>query len=44
MLVLGRDIVDEAEFFASLDQADECVLHAVKTTSVWQTFSAAKVV
>ncbi len=39
-LALGRDIVDEAEFVAGLDQAAEGVLRALKATNLWQkTFS-----
>jgi hypothetical protein len=33
---LGRDIVDEAEFVAGLDQAAEGVLRALKATNLWQ--------
>jgi hypothetical protein len=35
-LVFGRDIVDEAEFVAGLDQAAEGVLRALKSTHLWQ--------
>ena len=35
-LALGRDIVDEAEFVAGLDQAAEGVLRALKATNLWQ--------
>ena len=35
-LALSRDIVDEAEFVAGLDQAAEGVLRALKATSLWQ--------
>ena len=35
-LVLGRDIVDEAEFVAGHDQAAEGVLRALKATNLWQ--------
>jgi hypothetical protein len=35
-LVLGRDLVDEAEFVAGLDQAAEGVLRALKATNLWQ--------
>lgn len=35
-LALGRDIVDEAEFVAGLDQAAEGVLRALKATMLWQ--------
>jgi hypothetical protein len=35
-LVSGRDIVDEAEFVAGLDQAAEGVLRALKATNKWQ--------
>ena len=35
-LVLGRDIVDESEFVAGLDQAAEGVLRTLKSTHVWQ--------
>ncbi len=42
-LALGRDIVDEAEFLAGLDQAAEGVLRALKATNLWQkTFGAKK--
>ena len=42
-LALGRDIVDEAEFVAGLDQAAEGVLPALKATSLWQkTFGPIK--
>ena len=34
-LALGRDIVDEAEFVAGLDQAAEGVLRALKATNLW---------
>jgi hypothetical protein len=34
-LALGRDIVDEAEFVAGLDQAAEGVLRALKATHLW---------
>jgi hypothetical protein len=37
-LALGRDIVDEAEFVAGLDQAAEGVLRALKATNLWQKF------
>lgn len=33
--VSGRDIVDEAEFLAGLEQATEGVLRALKATKVW---------
>lgn len=33
-LALGRDIVDEAEFVAGLDQAAEGVLRALKATNL----------
>ena len=33
---LGRDLVDEAEFVAGLDQAAEGVLRALKATHSWQ--------
>ena len=35
-LALGRDIVDESEFIAGLDQAAEGVLRALKATNLWQ--------
>lgn len=35
-LALGRDIVDEAEFVAGLDQAAEGVLRALDATYFWQ--------
>ncbi len=35
-LILGRDIVDETEFVAGLDQAAEGVLRALKATNTWQ--------
>jgi hypothetical protein len=35
-LTLGRDLVDEAEFVAGLDQAAEGVLRALKATNLWQ--------
>ena len=35
-LALGRDIVDEAEFVAGLDQAAEGLLRALKATKFWQ--------
>jgi hypothetical protein len=35
-LALGRDLVDEAEFVAGLDQAAEGVLRALKATNVWR--------
>jgi hypothetical protein len=35
-LALGRDIVDEAEFVAGLDQAAEGVRRALKATNLWQ--------
>ena len=35
-LVLSRDLVDEAEFVAGLDQAAEGVLRALKATNLWQ--------
>ena len=35
-LALGRDIVDEAEFVAGLDQAAEGVLRTLKATHLWQ--------
>jgi hypothetical protein len=42
-LALGRDIVDEAEFVAGLDQAAEGVLRALKATNLWRTrFGAAQ--
>ena len=34
---LGRDLVDEAEFVAGLDQAAEGVLRALKATNLWKT-------
>ena len=34
-LVLGRDLVDEAEFVAGLDQAAEGVLRSLKSTNLW---------
>jgi hypothetical protein len=34
--VLGKDIVDETEFTAGLDQAAEGVLRALKATNLWQ--------
>ena len=34
-LVLGRDLVDEAEFVAGLDQAAEGLLRALKATNLW---------
>jgi hypothetical protein len=34
--VLGKDIVDETEFVAGLDQAAEGVLRALKATNLWQ--------
>jgi len=36
-LTLGRDIVDEAEFVAGLDQAAEGILRVLKATNLWQT-------
>ncbi len=33
---LGRDLVDEAEFVAGLDQAAEGVLRALKATNLWR--------
>ncbi len=42
-LALGKDIVDEAEFVAGLDQAAEGVLRALKATNLWQkSFGTAK--
>jgi len=42
-MALGRDIVDEAEFMAGLDQAAEGILRAVKATNLWQkTFDQSK--
>ena len=35
-MALGKDIVDETEFVAGLDQAAEGVLRALKATSLWQ--------
>jgi hypothetical protein len=35
-LAIGKDLVDEAEFVAGLDQAAEGVLRAVKATNLWQ--------
>ncbi len=35
-MALGRDIVNEDEFLAGLDQAAEGVLRAVKATALWQ--------
>jgi hypothetical protein len=35
-LVSGRDVVDETEFVAGLDQAAEGVLRALKATNKWQ--------
>jgi hypothetical protein len=35
-LALGKDIVDETEFVAGLDQAAEGVLRALKATHSWQ--------
>jgi hypothetical protein len=35
-LAFGRDIVDEAEFVAGLDQAAEGVLRTLKATHLWQ--------
>jgi hypothetical protein len=35
-VAFGRDIVDEAEFVAGLDQAAEGVLRALKATNLWQ--------
>jgi hypothetical protein len=35
-LASGRDIADEAEFVAGLDQAAEGVLRALKSTHSWQ--------
>ena len=35
-LAIGRDIVDEAEFVAGLDQAAEGVLRALKATDLWR--------
>ena len=35
-MALGRDIVDEAEFVAGLDQAAEGVLRALKATNLRQ--------
>ena len=43
-LALGRDLVDEAEFVAGLDQAAEGVLRALKATNLWQkSFGSAPV-
>lgn len=36
-LALGRDIVDEGEFVAGLDQAAEGFLRPLKATNLWQT-------
>jgi hypothetical protein len=33
---LGKDLGDEAEFVAGLDQAAEGVLRALKATNLWQ--------
>ena len=42
-LTLSRDIIDEAEFVAGLDQAAEGVLRALKATNLWQkTFGPTK--
>jgi hypothetical protein len=41
-LALGRDVVDEAEFVAGLDQAAEGLLRALKATNLWQTAFAKK--
>src|SRR5512137_332173 len=42
-MALGKDIVDEAEFVAGLDQAAEGVLRALKATNLWQkTFESQK--
>ncbi len=42
-MVLGKDIVDETEFVAGLDQAAEGVLRALKATGLWhKTFAAEK--
>jgi hypothetical protein len=35
-MAFGRDIVNEAEFVAGLDQAAEGVLRALKATNLWQ--------
>jgi hypothetical protein len=35
-LALGRDIVDETEFVAGLDQAAEGILRSLKATHLWQ--------
>jgi len=35
-MALGKDIIDEAEFVAGLDQAAEGVLRALKATNLWQ--------
>jgi hypothetical protein len=35
-MALGRDLVDEREFVASLGQAAEGVLRALKATNLWQ--------
>jgi len=35
-LALGRDLVDESEFVAGLDQASEGVLRALKATNLWR--------
>ena len=44
-LALGRDIVDEAEFVAGLDQAAEGVLRALKATHLWRkTFATTNAV
>jgi hypothetical protein len=42
-LALGKDILDEPEFVAGLDQAAEGVLRALKATNLWQkTFGPTK--
>ncbi len=42
-LALGRDLVDESEFVAGLDQAAEGILRCLKATDVWQkTFAKGK--
>ena len=44
-LALSRDIADEAEFVAGLDQAAEGVLRALKATNLWQkTFGTDKAI
>jgi len=36
-MVLGRDIMDAAEFMAGLDQATEGILRALKAANLWRT-------